>query len=215
MTSTFAGTSYFYDSDKVFKYRDEKMCDKWKKDDKSYSFFSIQTHQNKQGEVVMYGKVNNRIMDYLKKHRVYLRYWAANPPTTGLSFSGSGLPYPNRDVAYENTPNQGTIEIYDINFSLKFIKPNSYYINQGKVLVRPHVNFMFTVGENIPIGGIYKREIEDYIPYRTLSMERKNVMFYQNAPLPIRTQEQILRDSGYPEKTMKEHPNFWGLKPPN
>ena len=107
MTSTFAGASYFYDSDKVFKYRDEKMCDKWKKDDKSYSFFSIQTHQNNQGEVVMYGKVNNRIMDYLKKHRVYLRYWAANPPTTGSSFSGSGLPYPNRDVAYENTQNQG------------------------------------------------------------------------------------------------------------
>ena len=215
MTSTFAGSSYFYDSDKVFKYRDEKMCDKWKKDDKTYSFFSIQTHQNKQGEVVMYGKVNNRIMDYLKKNRIYLRYWAANPPTTGSSFTGSGLPYPNRDIAYENTPNQGTIEIYDINFSLKFIKPNSYYIDEGKVLVRPHVNFMFTIGENVPIGGIYKREIEDYIPYRTLSMVRKNVMFYQNAPLPIRTQEQILRDSGYPEKTMKEHTNFWGLKPPN
>ena len=215
MTSTFAGTSYFYDSDKVFKYRNEKMCDKWKKDDKSYSFFSIQTHQNKQGEVVMYGKVNNRIMNYLKKNRIYLRYWAANPPTTGSSFTGSALPYPNRDVAYDNTPNQGTIEIYDINFSLKFIKPNSYYINQGKVLVRPHVNFMFTIGENVPIGGIYKREIEEYIPYRTLSMTRKNVMFYQNAPLPIRTQEQILRDSGYPERTMKEHSNFWGLKPPN
>ena len=31
----------------------------------------------------------------------------------------------------------------------------------------------------------------------------------------FRTQEQILRDSGYPEETMKEHSNFWGLKPPN
>ena len=31
----------------------------------------------------------------------------------------------------------------------------------------------------------------------------------------LRTQEEILRDSGYPEETMEEHSNFWGLKPPN
>ena len=34
MTSTFAGPSYFYNSDDIFKYRDENMCDKWKKDEK-------------------------------------------------------------------------------------------------------------------------------------------------------------------------------------
>lgn len=215
MTSTFAGTSYFNDSKDIFKYRNKNMCDKWKKDDKSYGFFSIKTQQNRNGEVLMYGKVNNTIIEYLKTNRIYLRYWAANPPTTGSSFSGSGLPYPNEDVAYENTSNQGNIEIYDINFSLKFIKPNSYYTNQGKELVKPHVNFMFTLGNKTPIGGIYKKEIEDYIPYRTLSMVRKDVMFYKNFPLPVRSQEQILRDSGYPEETMTEEDNFWGLKPPN
>ena len=215
MSATFAGPSYFYKSDDIFKYRDVNMCDKWKKDVKHYAFFSLNTHQNKQGEVVIYGKVNNRIMEYLKNNRVYLRYWAANSPTTGSSFTGSGLPFPNEDIAYENTPNQGIIEIYDINFSLKFIKPNSYYTNQGKVLVKPHINFMFTVGDSIPIGSVYKREIDDYIPYRTLSLKRQDVNFYQNFPLPVRTQEQILLDSAYPEDSMKEHDNFWGLKPPN
>ena len=215
MSATFAGPSYFHKTDDIFKYRDENMCDKWKKDNKTYAFFSLNTHQNKQGEVVIYGKVNNRIMNYLKSNRVYLRYWAANSPMTISSFSGSGLPFPNEDIAYENTPNQGNIEIYDVNFSLKFIKPNSYYTNQGKTLVKPHVNFMFTLGNNVPIGPVYQKEIDDYIPYRTLSMKRKDVMFYQNSPLPIRNQEEILRDSGYPEDSMKEHSNFWGLKPPN
>ena len=40
--------------------------------------------------------------------------------------------------------------------------------------------------------------IEDYIPYRSLSMRREDVLFYNVPNLPIRTQEQILKDSGYP-----------------
>ena len=35
MTATFAGPSYFNKSDDIFKYRDENMCDKWKKDEKN------------------------------------------------------------------------------------------------------------------------------------------------------------------------------------
>ena len=95
------------------------------------------------------------------------------------------------------------------------IKPNSYYTNQGKVLVKPHVNIMFMTADNKPLGKVYKVDIDDYIPYRTLSMVRKDVMFYNNTQLPMRTQEQILQYSAYPEKKMKEHDNYWGLKPPN
>ena len=165
--------------------------------------------------VVVTGSVNEILKGINMANALNVKYWAASCPTCGYSFTGSCLPFPNEDVAYENTPNQGTIEIYDINFSLKFIKPNSYYTNQGKVLVKPHVNIMFMTGDNKPLGTIYKIDIDNYIPYRTLSMERKNVMFYHNAPLPIRTQEEIIRDSAYPEQTMKEHKNFWGLKPSN
>jgi len=211
MTSTFAGSSYFEDSNKVFKYRNEQMCSQWHKSDKDYGLFAIKTYQNKQGNIVLYGKINNTILDHLKKYKVTLKYWAANSPTTGASFSGSGLPFPNEEVAYENSKNQGNIEIYNLNFSLNFLKPNSYYTNQGKVLVRPHVNFMFVTGNNTPIGGVYKIELDNFIPYRTLSMVRKNVMFYNNPNLPIRNQEQILIDSRYDGKLAA---NFWGLKPP-
>ena len=34
-----------------------------------------------------------------------LMYWAANPSTRGLSFSGSGIPYASAEMAFENTPN--------------------------------------------------------------------------------------------------------------
>ena len=212
MTSTFAGPSYFNESNEIFKYRNQHMCSKWHKSDKDCGLFAIKSYQNEEGNIVLYGEVNKSILDYLKKYKVYLKYWAANSPTKTGSFSGSGLPYPTEEVAYENTKNQGNIEIYNLNFSLNFLKPNSYYTNQCKVLVRPHVNFMFITGENKPISGVYKIELDNFIPYRTLSMVRKNVMFYNNPNLPIRNQEQILQDSKYDGKLAD---NFWGLRPPN
>jgi hypothetical protein len=44
---------------------------------------------------------------------------------------------------------------------------------------------------------------------------RTNSLFYKGRDdLPIRTQEQILRDSGYPDKNIMP-PNFWGLSIPH
>ena len=71
---------------------------------------------------------------------------------------------------------------------------------------------MFTVGDDVPIGGIYKKEIEDYIPYRTLSMQRTNVMFYQNAPLPIRTQEQNFERFWISRRNNERTFEFLGIK---
>lgn len=215
MTSTFAGPSYFNDSRDVFKYRDETMCSKWKKDEAYYGEFSISTFQNSKGDMVIYGNVEPKFFENFSKYKLNLKYWAANSPESRSSFSGSGLPFPNETIAYQNTNNQGNYELINPNFSLNMIKPNSYYTNQGKVLVKPHVNIMFMTADNKPLGKVYKVDIDDYIPYRTLSMVRKDVMFYNNTQLPMRTQEQILQDSAYPEKKMKEHDNYWGLKPPN
>ena len=40
-------------------------------------------------------------------------------------------------------------------------------------------------------------------------------MFYSGRTrLPTRTQEQILRDSGFPEINQMP-PNYWGLRPPH
>ena len=46
-------------------------------------------------------------------------------------------------------------------FSLNILKPNSYYENQGKTLIRPHVNFMFIDGNEKPLSNVYKIMIED------------------------------------------------------
>lgn len=65
-------------------------------------------------------------------------------------------------------------------------------------------------------------QLDDGIPFRTLTYPappsknpRTSPMFYHcnKNQLPIRGQETLLRDSGYPEAN-KMPDNFWGLKPP-
>ena len=65
-------------------------------------------------------------------------------------------------------------------------------------------------------------QIDEGVPFRTLTYPappsnnpRDSPMFYycNKNKLPVRTQEQVLLDSGYPE--VNDMPNnFWGLKPP-
>ena len=65
-------------------------------------------------------------------------------------------------------------------------------------------------------------QIDEGIPFRTLTYPsppsknpRTSPMFYHcgKNKLPIRGQEQVLRDSGFPEVNKMPN-NFWGLKPP-
>jgi hypothetical protein len=139
---------------------------------------------------------------------------AASPPDHGTSFSGSGLPFPNMKVAFDNSPNQGEILVdAQNNFEIPLIYPNSYYVALGTLKITPRVYIMYQ------LAGVVKQmyiELGEGISYRTLSYppSRKDATFYAGLlDLPVRTQEEILRDSAFP-KVDQEHPNFWGLKPP-
>ena len=52
-------------------------------------------------------------------------------------------------------------------------------------------------------------------PQTPITISRESPKFYDGGfQMPIRTQEQILRDSAYPSNN-KMPKNFWGLKPPH
>jgi hypothetical protein len=133
-------------------------------------------------------------------------YISAAPYDGISSFSGSGLPYPNKMVAFSNNPNKGMVNLNNNKFQFKILRPNSYY-EDFNTLREPFVRL-----------SIDKIEIELEIPnskisYRTLQYpkSRKNPNFY-TVKQPIRSQEQILLDSAY--NVNREATNFWGLKPP-
>lgn len=138
---------------------------------------------------------------------------AANPPDKHASFSGSGLPFYNAAQAFEHTPNVGHVS-GDGAFTIEIKMPNSYYVSLGTILIPPTLYLTWKDSRTqqqhtrpIPVAqGIAYRKL-------TYPWQRTSAAFYSgNWELPVRTQEQILRDSAY-----KEHeevtPGFWGLRP--
>lgn len=154
------------------------------------------------------GKVNENVKDNI------LTFSAAAPADRMTSFSGSGLPFPNAQMAFDNSKNIGSIKISSDNtFSLEMYTPNSYYVGMTHK-IPPTVYFKYNNGyknKNISL------KLFDGIPYRSLTYpeQRKDVAFYSSLwALPVRGQEEILRSSGYPSDVMIEYEKFWGLRPP-
>ena len=148
-------------------------------------------------------------------------YWAANPPTYGQSYTGSGQPYPNPDIAYDNTPNRGAVKASGSQFEFRIRFPNAYYVGLGAEYVEPCVHIKVCDGKKD--GKVHTIKLGQGIPYRSTTNTqypnvanlRTNPMIYSGRTrLPTRTQEQILRDSGFPEINQMP-PNYWGLRPPH
>jgi hypothetical protein len=94
-----------------------------------------------------------------------IKYWAANPIWRNYSYSGSGLPYPNAEVAYEQTSNQGVVEANrNGDFTIKVTHPSEYYVKQGTVLLKPHIHLQL-----VDLNQIVTIRLGEYLPYRSLT----------------------------------------------
>jgi hypothetical protein len=144
-----------------------------------------------------------------------VEFLAPAPPDYRESFTGSGLPFANKAQAFSQTPNRGTAVITQGEAHIHLLLPNSYYDDDGfDKLVAPYVDIMYKSA----LGPRhFTIQLGNAVPYRSLTYPaartRDGVMFYDgNWDLPVRTQEQILLASAYPEMN-QEAPNFWGDKP--
>ena len=137
-----------------------------------------------------------------------------------MSKSGSGLPYANPLQAYENTPNKGVVPLVNNKFEFKMYYPNAYYSKLGSEYISPQITFKIC-RDGYKKQDVHIIKIDNGIPFRMLTVPkasqtnpRKNALFYKGKDeLPVRSQEEILRSSGFPVKNITP-PNFWGLKPP-
>lgn len=160
------------------------------------------------GDYVIKGTIRTRT------NNAKLMFWAANPATRGYSFTGSGIPYPSPEVAFENTPNRGLVNINNGFFEFKVHFPNAFYVGLGSKYVQPTV--FVRICEEGSDGAVNTIPLGNGIPFRMItypdSYKQNRATFYDGRDaLPMRTQEQILRESGYPsDKPYKMPDNFWG-----
>lgn len=120
---------------------------------------------------------------------------AANPVDNITSYSGTGMPFPNSDYAFENTPNKyviGKSGLFDVDFTY----PNSYYINNGKTKLVSSIFFIFEDYEKKQ--KFIRFELNDLFPLKTLINReaRKGPEFYNSkyALLPIDTAYEVMNN---------------------
>jgi len=150
-----------------------------------------------------------------------LHYYAACPADRRASFSGSGMPFADKEQAMYGTPNAGRVRMSgaDGGFQVQLLRPNAYYVGLGTRYVPPTLHLWYVRGGQKRTAFI---RLDDGIPFRTLTYQtvpsngraRQDATFYAAAPTLVRSQEDILRASAYPEDRKTTPANFWGTKPP-
>jgi len=114
--------------------------------------------------IIKYNAVEDTFTITGKSHvNKTIKYWASNPIWKNYSYAGSGLPYPNHNIAYENTINHGIVSVINGQFTITVQHPSEYYVSQGKKLLKPHVH-LHLLDEDKVVTLV----IADFLPYRSL-----------------------------------------------
>ena len=151
-----------------------------------YTSFNI-TYNNDYSLLNIVGSIKNNLL-YSN-----ITLIAPNSIDRMTNYSGSGLPFPNYEIAFENTPNIHKIDSSGV-FNVSFKYPNSFYMPDGLNKIKPSVFFIFTSNENVSFRLQY--ELHDINALRTLvnRVSRKNPEFYgaKDYILPIDTAEKVM-----------------------
>ena len=172
------------------------MCENWRK--VYFNKYSCEgmVLDNGNGDIIVKGKTKSN------DPNATVLFWAAAPADYITSYAGSGLPFASQEMAFDNTPNTGSVKSVNGEFEFHLKYPNSYYSGLGTVYMPPHVNIKVCEGAN-KCKEIVTIKLGEGIPFRMLtyppppgSAPRCSPMFYMGRNrLPVRTQEQICRDS--------------------
>ena len=141
-----------------------------------------------------YSKV--KLVGNVKNHSLYknILLMAPNSIDRMSNYSGSGLPFPNNQIAFENTPNKLDITSTGI-IDTEFSYPNSFYMPDGIKKIVSSIFLQLTYNNDEVKHFFYK--LHDINALRTLinRESRKNPEFYgaKDYILPIATSENVMR----------------------
>jgi hypothetical protein len=133
---------------------------------------------------------------------------APNAIDRRMSYSGSGLPFPCPNMAFDNTPNKVIVDSSGA-FDVSFAYPNSYYTNDAFRKVEPSIFFILQQGAGV--DPVFVRvSLEDVIPLRSLTHRPERaadkVAFYgaKESLIVPQTAEGVMR-------TLKTYKSKYGI----
>lgn len=124
---------------------------------------------------------------------------APNSIDRTISYTGSGLPFPCPNMAFENTPNYAIISESG-GFDVTFSYPNSYYTSDTLHRVPPSV--FFTLEKDGQESINVRIDLEDELPLKTLThrpgRSDPDFAFYNRERIiPPQSAEGVMRSLAY------------------
>lgn len=163
-----------------------------------------------------------------------VQYLMPMPIDRMTTFPGSGLPFPSADIAY-NPAQSGVCTYSGGRYVIEGAHPPNVYVGEDGVTREPEAILTYRslgreVREAVSVNGVTRIRYRNIVSHPA----RTGPSYYDARNLPVRSQEAILRDSGYPSvqavqaapsrglfsdwfsssTTSKEDASFgWGLRP--
>jgi len=131
---------------------------------------------------------------------------APNPSTRGASYSGSALPYPCAQIAFDRTPNIADVPENGV-FSASFRYPNSYYSHDAFTKVVSSIFLTLQERDTDKPPVFVRFELPDQHILRTLTHRpERNVLgpsfhVFKEDILGVASQENIIRRIGKVKET--------------
>ena len=172
----------------------------------SFEFYDVTFERHDRKRILLNFSLKNN-------EKTLVEFWAGNPPDYTASFSGSALPFPDSQIAYENSPNKGKFTPKNGKFKIDLLFPNAYYSHLGTRYIEPHVVVQIVQNGHTNVETIFLGEIAPFrlLTYPGQPRPRENPTFYDRSHLTVpRSQEAILRSGGYPNMNQPTPKNFWG-----
>ena len=94
---------------------------------------------------------------------------APNPIDRMTNYTGSGLPFPCQQIAFENTPNYARITEPGGKFDLEFSYPNGYYTTDAYTKIEPSIFVTLHWKDASKEKTVVRLPLTDGLPLRTLS----------------------------------------------
>lgn len=94
---------------------------------------------------------------------------APKPIDRMTNYTGSGLPFPCAQIAFENTPNMARLTDPSGSFELTFTYPNGYYTTDAFTKIEPSIFVTLYWKDASKEKTIVRLPLKDPLPLRTLS----------------------------------------------
>lgn len=116
-------------------------------------YLRLSVHETEAAELTINGTVRHP-----ERYTRVMAIFAANPIDRMMSYTGSGLPFPNQEIAFEGSRNVYAIPKTGI-VNTHFKKPNAYYTHAKvppSLFVRlDDVNIRFTLDDRLTVARVH------------------------------------------------------------